>query len=95
MGGTVDSQAIANIGADVVIYVLSQIAEENKDRTTSEGDYCLSDQEYQLLAALCSLHEHVVVVLNVGGVTVLVFGRVPQYPFSLIEKNQKMNHSLR
>ncbi len=53
--------------ADVVIYVLSRIAGEGRDRFFAPGDYLLSDQEKEELALLSGLNQNLVVLINTGG----------------------------
>ena len=52
----------------VGVYVLSRQAGENYDRSCTGGDYLLSDEEHELLAAVCRTHEQVLLVINSGGV---------------------------
>ena len=54
--------------ASTAIYVLSRIAGENADRKAAEGDYLLSGEEHQLLAEICALYRHVILLVNTGGV---------------------------
>ncbi len=53
--------------ADVVIYVLSRIAGEGRDRNYAPGDYLLSDQEKEELTLLGKLNQNLVVLINTGG----------------------------
>ena len=53
--------------ADVVIYVLSRIAGEGRDRFFAPGDYLLSDQEKDELTLLAELNQNLVVLINTGG----------------------------
>ena len=55
------------------MYVLIRVAGENADRTVTEGDYLLSDKEHELLAEICSLYRHVILLINSGGVVDLSF----------------------
>lgn len=64
---------VTGSGAQTAVYVLSRVAGENKDRIAEKGDYFLSDEEYRMLAGICRQYQHVVVVLNVGGVVDLSF----------------------
>ena len=65
--------------ADTAVYVLSRIAGEGMDRKLEAGDYLLTEQEEQEIEALCGLYEHVVLVLNTGGITDLsVLERCPR-----------------
>lgn len=65
--------AVTKTDADAAIYVLSRIAGEGADRMAGGGDYCLSGEEHQMLADICSLYEKVIVILNTGGVVDLSF----------------------
>ena len=53
--------------ADIVIYVISRIAGEGRDRTADKNDYYLSDTESSELEELGKLTDRIVVLLNVGG----------------------------
>jgi len=55
------------------VYVLSRVAGENADRTVTGGDYLLSREEHQLLTEICSLYQHVILLVNTGGVVDLSF----------------------
>ena len=54
-------------GASVVVYVLSRISGEGKDRRLEKGDYYLSDQEWEELRTLDRLGLPIVLLLNAGG----------------------------
>ncbi len=54
-------------GAAVVIYILSRISGEGKDRRLEKGDYYLSDQEWEELRTLDRLGLPIVLLLNAGG----------------------------
>ena len=65
-------------GADTAIYVVARTAGEGADRFAAPGDYELTPEEEKALAALCEIHENVVLALNVGGVVDLsVLDRLP------------------
>lgn len=53
--------------ADVVIYVISRVSGEGRDRICEEGDYYLSQQEKQELELIEQHTENVVILLNIGG----------------------------
>ena len=53
--------------AKAVIYVISRIAGEGKDRTPEKGDYLLSDQEQEDLQTLNAAGMPLVLVVNAGG----------------------------
>lgn len=53
---------------DTAIYVLSRTAGEGADRRNAPGDYLLSEQETEMLSALCKLYPSVLLVLNTGGI---------------------------
>ena len=59
--------------ADAVIFVISRSSGEGADRRDAGGDYYLTDEEHDQLAALCAAGKPVVVVLNVGGIIDLSF----------------------
>ena len=64
--------------AKTAFYVISRVAGEGADRYAKEGDYYLSPAEAQQLADTCRFYEHVIVVLNTGGVVDLSF--MDRYP---------------
>ena len=59
--------------ADAVVYVISRNSGEGADRKAEKGDYLLTDEEHDQLAALCAAGRPVVVILNVGGIIDLSF----------------------
>lgn len=59
--------------ADVAVYCVARVAGENADRFAAAGDYALSDTEREQLKTLGNLYEHVVVLINAGGVVDLAF----------------------
>ncbi len=59
--------------ADTAIYVLSRIAGEGADRWNRAGDYQLSEEEEQILQAICRDHAHVIVLINTGSQVELSF----------------------
>ena len=61
----IDPEAVK--GADAVIYILSRVAGEGRDRFSDAGDYYLSDREKQELAQLSSLSDNIIVPVNTGG----------------------------
>lgn len=54
-------------GAEVVIYVLSRISGEGKDRRRARGDYYLSQKEQDELTYLNQQKVPIVLILNAGG----------------------------
>ena len=55
-------------GTDTAIYVISRNSGEGADRTETEGDYYLTENEKSNLTKLGAAYDKVIVVLNVGGV---------------------------
>lgn len=55
--------------ADVAIISICRYSQENRDRVAQphDGDFYLSEMEEKLVNDVCSRFDHVVVVLNVGG----------------------------
>jgi len=53
---------------DTAIYVVARNSGEGADRTSEAGDYLLTSTETADVAAIGKTYEHVVVVLNVGGI---------------------------
>nr|MCR4743680.1 glycoside hydrolase family 3 C-terminal domain-containing protein [Lachnospiraceae bacterium] len=58
----------AKADTDTAIFVVTRNSGEGADRTTSAGDYYLSALEKENLEKVTAAFDHVVVVLNVGGV---------------------------
>ena len=71
--GSVPEAKDAADDADTAVYVLARTAGEGADRDASAGDYFLTEGELSLLNKICSLYEHVVLVLNTGGPVDLAF----------------------
>ncbi len=61
-------EEFAQMTADTAVYVLSRNSGEGVDRTNTKGDYQLTDSEIAMLNKLSTIYEHLVVLLNVGGV---------------------------
>ena len=59
--------------ASVALFVLSRTSGEGKDRSSLAGDFKLSKDEEALFYKVCSLYEHVVLLLNTGGLVDLGF----------------------
>ena len=59
--------------AETAVFVLSRTAGEGADRKNEPGDFLLTAEEQALLDAVCRLYEHVVLVLNTGGIMDLSF----------------------
>ncbi len=59
---------IKDAAADTAIYVISRNSGEGSDRKYEKGDYLFFDEEVEQLKLLTENFEHVIVVLNVGGV---------------------------
>ena len=53
--------------ADMVIYVISRISGEGKDRRKVKGDYYLSEREEEDLRYLAEMNKPVILILNAGG----------------------------
>lgn len=54
--------------ADTALYVISRESGEGQDRHDCPGDYQLTGQEKEILHRLCGLYEHVVLIINSGGI---------------------------
>lgn len=59
--------------AKTAIVVLSRTAGEGSDRHNVPGDFQITSDELALLQAVCRLYEHVILVLNTGGLIDLWF----------------------
>ncbi|MBD8059724.1 glycoside hydrolase family 3 C-terminal domain-containing protein [Cellulomonas sp. JH27-2] len=53
---------------DTAIFVVARNSGEGADRKAGQGDYLLTDTEYDDIQRIGQAYEHVAVVLNVGGV---------------------------
>lgn len=62
------TEADLAVKADAALYVIARNSGEGADRKPVPGDYELSDVEKRNLETLAGVYEHIVVVLNVGGV---------------------------
>lgn len=65
-------------GADTAIFVLSRIAGEGADRKDEEQDYYISKKERAMLECLSDCYEHIILLLNAGGLVDLAF--LDEYP---------------
>ena len=63
-----DLMASAAEFADIAIFTISRYSCEKYERTAGKGDFCLSQQEADLLAEVKNHFKHIAVVLNIGGV---------------------------
>lgn len=79
---------IGEVKGETAIYVLSRIAGENADRICREGDYLLSEEEEELLSAVCTSYEKVIVVINTGGLVDLSFMDQHENIYGLIQMMQ-------
>ncbi len=79
---------IGGAKGETAIYVLSRIAGENADRICREGDYLLSEEEEELLGAVCTSYEKVIVVINTGGLVDLSFMDQHENIYGLIQMMQ-------
>lgn len=52
--------------ADAVIYIISRVAGEGKDRNATEGDYYLTAKEKQQLQEIAGYHKNIVLLVNTG-----------------------------
>ena len=65
---------------DTAVYIIGRAAGESFDLLPEKGGYLLSDEENELLAALCGKFKKTVVVLNTGSLIDLSF--LKRYPVS-------------
>lgn len=68
-----DGPEITKTEAQTACFVISRISGEGADRKEVRGDYYLSEAEENMLKAIADLYEHVIVILNVGGIVDLSF----------------------
>lgn len=64
----ITTKDVRNSRTDVAIYVLSRNSGEGKDRTPSEGDYYLSEEELEAIQMLARSYDTFIVLLNTGGI---------------------------
>ena len=53
--------------SDAAILTIHRYSSESYDRSAEKGDFYLTDREALLVEQVCALFDHVVIVLNVGG----------------------------
>lgn len=58
---------------DAAIIIIGRSAGEDRDNAAEKGAYYLSDEEEQLMKAVCKNHSRVVVLLNVGNIMDMSF----------------------
>ena len=63
----IEEQDCVDAQAECAIYVISRLSGEGADRYNKAGDYDLYEEEIDNLTLLAKHYEHVVVVLNIGG----------------------------
>ncbi|MDB8711056.1 glycoside hydrolase family 3 protein [Mediterraneibacter gnavus] len=66
-GADIPIQPVKN-SEETAVYVISRISGESADRNAVEGDYYLTKAERRQIEVLAKNYEHVVIVLNTGGV---------------------------
>ena len=54
--------------SDTAVIIIGRTAGEDKDNLAAEGSYLLTQTEEEMLAAVCSVFERTVVLLNVGNI---------------------------
>ena len=70
----IDDADLADTG-DTAVYVLSRNSGEGSDRRNTDGDYKLHRDEVNTLSLLSRHYQHLIVVLNIGGVIDTTFLR--------------------
>ena len=75
--GSVPADKAPDDTADTAIYVIARTAGEGADRNNKPGDYLLTDTEEAFADALCRMYDHVILVLNTGGLIDLGFTDAP------------------
>ena len=75
--GSVPAEKAPDDTADTAIYVIARTAGEGADRHNRPGDYQLTDTEEAFADALCRMYDHVILVLNTGGLIDLGFTDAP------------------
>lgn len=74
-------KAVANRN-DVAVVILGRTAGEDRDNSYTEGSYCLSSEEIQMIEKVTAFFEKTVIVLNVGNLIDLSF--VDKYNISAL-----------
>lgn len=54
--------------SDVAVLILGRTAGEDKDNKAEKGSYLLTDEEEEILAAVCGTFDKTIVLLNVGNI---------------------------
>lgn len=72
-GDAIEESVAASDGADIAFFVLSRVAGENADRHDTEGDYFITKEEKALLSQVSRCYQHVVIIINTGGLMDLGF----------------------
>ena len=67
---------------DVAVVILGRTAGEDRDNSYTEGSYCLSSEEIQMIEKVTAFFEKTVIVLNVGNLIDLSF--VDKYNISAL-----------
>lgn len=67
-GRNITQADVESSGTDTAVYILTRIAGEGKDRETRKGDWYLTDEEKNHLKMLRKSYQHVILVLNCGGI---------------------------
>ncbi|HAE62863.1 MAG TPA: hypothetical protein DCG38_11130 [Eubacteriaceae bacterium] len=67
-GPLITRNDVDNSETNTAFYVVSRTSGEGSDRRVTKGDYYLWDVERKNIALLGEYYEHVIVILNVGGV---------------------------
>lgn len=72
-GRLISEKDIRKSETDTAIYVITRQAGECNDRRLEKGDYLVTDEEYQNLKFLAKSYQHLILVINVGGMIDLSF----------------------
>lgn len=72
-GRHVTPQEVTESGTDTAVYILTRHAGEGGDRTTTPGDYYITESEKAMLCSLRASYSKLVLVLNIGSVMDLNF----------------------
>lgn len=72
-GRLIDEEDIRESDSDTAIFVLMRQAGECNDRRLEEGDYYITDIERKNLEILSKAYEHVILIINVGGLLEMNF----------------------
>jgi beta-glucosidase-like glycosyl hydrolase len=64
----ITAEVIEKSDTEIAIYVLSRTSGEGKDRSFTEGDYQLAEEELEAIRVIANAYDTTIVLLNTGGI---------------------------